>query len=164
MKKNPIITIQTAKKEDISDIHRLLRELANDTGMDKKMISTTDDLLKYGFTEGRHFHSLLAKHENNSIGLCLYFYNFSSWMGAPGIFIQDLFVTKKYRRLDIGKKLLYEVIAQNEKEEITHISLNVDHKNTKAKKFYEKLGFRHRKEEHNYFIETETLKTLKPKK
>ena len=158
MNKNPIITIHAAKKEDVNDIHILLKELAIDMGMDKKMISTIDDLLKYGFTEGRHFHALLAKCEKESIGLCLYFYTFSSWMGAPGIFIQDLFVTKKYRRLDIGRKLLYEVIAQNEMEEITHISLNVDHKNTKAKKFYEKLGFRHRKEEHNYFIETAVLK------
>ena len=79
-------------------------------------------------------------------------------MGAPGIFIQDLFVTKKYRKLDIGKKLLHEVVTQNEQQEITHILLNVDHNNTEAKKFYEKLGFRYRTEEHNYFIETAVLK------
>ena len=77
MKTNPIITIHAAKKEDVNDIHRLLKELAIDTGMDKKMISTIDDLLKYGFTEGRHFHALLAKCEKKSIGLCLYFYTFS---------------------------------------------------------------------------------------
>ena len=123
MKKNPIITIHAAKKEDVNDIHILLKELAIDTGMDKKMISTIDDLVKHGFTEGRHFHALLAKCENESIGLCLYFYTFSSWMGAPGIFIQDLFVTEKYRKLDIGKKLLHEVVAQNEQQEITHLSL-----------------------------------------
>ena len=158
MIKNPIITIHAAKKEDVSDIHRLLKELAIDTGMEKKIISTIDDLLKYGFTEGRHFRVLLAKHENKSIGLCLYFYTFSSWMGAPGIFIQDLFVTEKYRKLDIGKKLLHEVVAQNEQQEITHILLNVDYNNTEAKKFYEKLGFRYRTEEHNYFVETAVLK------
>ncbi len=158
MKKNPVITIHAAKKEDVNDIHILLKELAMDMGMDKKMISTIDDLLKYGFTEGRHFHALLAKCEKESIGLCLYFYTFSSWMGAPGIFIQDLFVTEKYRKLDIGKKLLHEVVAQNEQQEITHILLNVDHNNTKAKKFYEKLGFRFRTEEHNYFVETAVLK------
>ena len=158
MNKNPIITIHAAKKEDVNDIHILLKELAIDMGMDKKMISTIDDLLKYGFTEGRHFHALLAKCEKESIGLCLYFYTFSSWMGAPGIFIQDLFVTEKYRKLDIGKKLLHEVVAQNEQQEITHILLNVDHNNMEAKKFYEKLGFRYRTEEHNYFIETAVLK------
>ncbi len=158
MNNNPIITIHAAKKQDVNDIHILLKELAIDMGMDKKMISTIDDLLKYGFTEGRHFHALLAKCEKESIGLCLYFYTFSSWMGAPGIFIQDLFVTEKYRKLDIGKKLLHEVIAQDEQQEITHILLNVDHNNTEAKKFYEKLGFRYRTEEHNYFIETAVLK------
>ena len=126
--------------------------------MEKKMISTIDDLLKYGLTEDRHFHALLAKCERKFIGLCLYFYTFSSWMGAPGIFIQDLFVTKKYRKLDIGKKLLHEVVAQNEQQEITHVLLNVDHNNTEAKKFYEKLGFSYRTEEHNYFIETAVLK------
>ena len=158
MKTNPIITIHAAKKEDVNDIHRLLKELAIDTGMEKKMISTIDDLLKYGFTEGQHFHALLAKCEKKSIGLCLYFYTFSSWMGAPGIFIQDLFVAKKYRKLDIGKKLLHKVVAQNEQQEITHVLLNVDHNNTEAKKFYEKLGFSYRTEEHNYFIETAVLK------
>ena len=158
MNKNPIITIHAAKKEDVNDIHILLKELAIDMGMDKKMISTIDDLLKYGFTEDRRFYALLAKCEKKSIGLCLYFYTFSSWMGAPGIFIQDLFVTEKYRKLDIGKKLLHEVVAQNEQQEITHILLNVDHNNTEAKKFYEKIGFRYRTEEHNYFIETAVLK------
>mgnify|MGYP001353638001 FL=1 len=158
MNKNPIITIHAAKKEDVNDIHILLKELAIDMGMDKKMISTIDDLLKYGFIESRHFYALLAKREKESIGLCLYFYTFSSWMGAPGIFIQDLFVTEKYRKLDIGKKLLHEVVAQNEQQEITHILLNVDHNNTEAKKFYEKIGFRYRTEEHNYFIETAVLK------
>ena len=158
MNKNPIITIHAAKKEDVNDIHILLKELAIDMGMDKKMISTIDDLLKYGFTEDRRFYVLLAKCEKKSIGLCLYFFTFSSWMGTLGIFIQDLFVTKKYRKLDIGKKLLHEVVAQNEQQEITHILLNVDHNNTEAKKFYEKLGFRYRTEEHNYFIETAVLK------
>ena len=158
MKKNPVITIHAAKKEDVNDIHILLKELAIDMGMDKKMISTIDDLLKYGFTEDRRFYVLLAKCEKKSIGLCLYFFTFSSWMGTLGIFIQDLFVTKKYRKLDIGKKLLHEVVAQNEQQEITHILLNVDHNNTEAKKFYEKLGFRYRTEEHNYFIETAVLK------
>jgi len=158
MKKNPVITIHAAKKEDVNDIHILLKELAIDMGMDKKMISTIDDLLKYGFTEDRRFYVLLAKCEKKSIGLCLYFFTFSSWMGTLGIFIQDLFVKKKYRKLDIGKKLLHEVVAQNEQQEITHILLNVDHNNTEAKKFYEKLGFRYRTEEHNYFIETAVLK------
>jgi len=158
MKKNPVITIHAAKKEDVNDIHILLKELAMDMGMDKKMISTIDDLLKYGFTEDRRFYVLLAKCEKKSIGLCLYFFTFSSWMGTLGIFIQDLFVTKKYRKLDIGKKLLHEVVAQNEQQEITHILLNVDHNNTEAKKFYEKIGFRYRTEEHNYFIETAVLK------
>ena len=158
MNKNPIITIHAAKKEDVNDIHILLKELAIDMGMDKKMISTIDDLLKYGFTEDRRFFVLLAKCEKKSIGLCLYFFTFSSWMGTLGIFIQDLFVTKKYRKLDIGKKLLHEVVAQNEQQEITHILLNVDHNNTEAKKFYEKIGFRYRTEEHNYFIETAVLK------
>mgnify|MGYP001250790337 FL=1 len=158
MNNNPIITIHAAKKEDVNDIHILLKELAIDMGMDKKMISTIDDLLKYGFTEDRRFYVLLAKCEKKSIGLCLYFFTFSSWMGTLGIFIQDLFVTKKYRKLDIGKKLLHEVVAQNEQQEITHILLNVDHNNTEAKKFYEKIGFRYRTEEHNYFIETAVLK------
>lgn len=158
MKKNPVITIHAAKKEDVNDIHILLKELAIDMGMDKKMISTIDDLLKYGFTEDRRFYVLLAKCEKKSIGLCLYFFTFSSWMGTLGIFIQDLFVTKKYRKLDIGKKLLHEVVAQNEQQEITHILLNVDHNNTEAKKFYEKIGFRYRTEEHNCFIETAVLK------
>ena len=158
MNKNSIITIHAAKKEDVNDIHILLKELAIDMGMDKKMISTIDDLLKYGFTEDRRFYVLLAKCEKKSIGLCLYFFTFSSWMGTLGIFIQDLFVTKKYRKLDIGKKLLHEVVAQNEQQEITHILLNVDHNNTEAKKFYEKIGFRYRTEEHNYFIETAVLK------
>ena len=151
MKTNPIITIHAAKKEDVNDIHRLLKELAIDTGMEKKMISTIDDLLKYGLLRVSIFMHSWPNVKKKSIGLCLYFFTFSSWMGAPGIFIQDLFVAKKYRKLDIGKKLLHEVVAQNEQQEITHVLLNVDHNNTEAKNSTKSLAL---------FIEQKNITTL----
>ena len=94
MNQSPKIKIQPGRECDVNDIHHLLEELADSIDMKDKMKSVPANIVQYGFSSNPLFQTLLAKHEGNVIGLCLYFFTYSSWMGAPGIYIQDLFVKK----------------------------------------------------------------------
>ena len=114
MNLSPKIKIQPGRECDVNDIHHLLEELADSIDMKDKMKSVPANIVQYGFSSNPLFQTLLAKHEGNVIGLCLYFFTYSSWMGAPGIYIQDLFVKKKYRKQNVGKKnhLAWQVLFQ----------------------------------------------------
>ncbi len=155
--KHPNVTIQIGNKDDVDDIHLLLAALAKETGFQDKMISTPTNLIKFGFSSTPLFETLLAKHNNNTVGLCLYFFTFSSWLGSPGIYIQDLFVEEKYRKFGIGEQLLIKTAQLNEAKEITHIRLTVDENNKKAQDFYRKIGFQYQSKERTLHIKKEKL-------
>jgi len=161
--KETSITIQPGSENDVDDIHRLLAALAKETGFRDKMISTPTNLIKFGFSSKPLFETLLAKHNSNTIGLCLYFFTFSSWLGSPGIYIQDLFVERKYRKIGIGEQLLIKTAQLNEAKEITHIRLTVDENNKEAQDFYRKIGFQYQSKEQTFHIKKEKLIKLTEK-
>ena len=100
MSQSPKIKIQPGRECDVNDIHHLLEELAASIDMKDKMKSVPENIVQYGFSSNPLFQTLLAKHEGSVIGLCLYFFTYSSWKGAPGIYIQDLFVKKKISKTE----------------------------------------------------------------
>ena len=144
-------------KNDINDIHQMLCELATETGYGDKMTSSHDDLIKFGFRKNPSYKILLAEKASEIVGLCLYFYTFSSWLGQMGIYVQDLYIKKHHRTDCIGVKLLKELVQLEREKEITHIRLTADENNSKAQKFYEKIGFILRDEEKTYHIDTNKL-------
>tara|TARA_B100001769_G_scaffold229512_1_gene191510 strand:+ start:2931 stop:3419 length:489 start_codon:yes stop_codon:yes gene_type:complete len=160
MNQSPKIKIQPGREGDANDIHHLLEELAESIDMKNKIRSVPANIVQYGFSSNPLFRTLLAKHEGNIIGLCLYFFTYSSWMGVPGIYIQDLFVKKKYRKQNVGKNLIIETIKINQSKDIKHVILKVDETNIQAKKFYEGLGFEFKPEEHTYFMKTENISAM----
>ena len=73
-------------------------------------------------------------------GLCLHFPIFSTWMGRPGVYVQDLYVEDRFRGRRIGERLLRRVARQCRKAGGVYLRLSVDTDNATAKAFYERLG------------------------
>ena len=57
------------------------------------------------------YYCLIAEQDGHPAGFALYFFNYSTWMGRPGIYLEDLFVQPEFRGLGIGKALLQQVAA-----------------------------------------------------
>ena len=74
------------------------------------------------------------------VGLCLFFYNFSSWRGELGVYIQDLVVDSDVRASGIGRLLVRETARYAVGQGATHLRLSVDRDNHQAMRFYEKIG------------------------
>jgi len=139
--------IRPAAAGDVPAIHALLRELAADTGLTGKLRSRADDLLKYGFSGPPAFEGLVAELNGEILGISLFFYNFSTWRGEPGVYVQDMVVTERARGFGLGRRLLRETARHAGRNGATHLRLSVDRDNAAAVSFYRSLGLDHARRE-----------------
>lgn len=137
------LRIRPAFEDDIPDIHALLGELANATGLARQFVSSEEDLRRYGFSPRPMFEVMLAEQDGRAVGLCLYFYTYSSWRGAPGVYVQDLVVDPTARAGGVGHALMVVTARHARSRGATHLRLSVDAANTAAIRFYERSGLTH---------------------
>jgi GNAT superfamily N-acetyltransferase len=82
----------------------------------------------------------MAQYEGEVIGFALYFFNFSTWLGKPGLYLEDLYVTPEARRKGAGKALLSELAKIAEQKNCGRFEWSVLDWNQPAIDFYESLG------------------------
>ena len=101
--------IRAAKVEDISIILELIHDLATYERAPGEVVATEEQLIDVLFGERRVAEVLLAFEEESPVGFAVYFYNFSTWLGRPGLFLEDLFVKPEKRGKGYGRALLVEL-------------------------------------------------------
>ncbi|MBZ9963045.1 GNAT family N-acetyltransferase [Mesorhizobium sp. B292B1B] len=134
------VTLRPGRIDDVETIHAAILKLGNNIGAHQEITSTPEDLRRYGFGERPAFSTLIAEVDGEFAGLCLYFPIFSTWMGRPGVYVQDLYVEDRFRGRRIGERLLRRVAAECRKQGGVYLRLSVDTDNESAKAFYERLG------------------------
>ncbi len=137
---NAAIEIRPATPADIPLILSLIRELADYEREPASAVATPEDLLRDGFTEPRRFHCLIAESGSKPVGFALYFYNYSTWRGHAGIYLEDLFVRPAFRGRGFGKALLAAVAAIAVAEGCPRLEWAVLNWNSPAIGFYHSLG------------------------
>ncbi len=85
-------------------------------------------------------YCLIAEYQNQIAGFALYFYNFSTFLGKPGIYLEDLFVKENYRGLGIGKQLIQSLVNLAQQEDLGRVEWSVLDWNTPSIEFYNRLG------------------------
>lgn len=134
------IHIRTATPKDAASIHNMLKALATGMGMGEQIRSTLDDILRYGFGDTRCFEVLIAEIDGLPIGLCLYFFTYSSWAGKRGVYVQDIYVDKSARGTGLGRRLLSETAKLTAEQGAAFMRLAVDKDNHSARDFYANAG------------------------
>ena len=104
-------TIRTANPQDAAQILAFIRALAAYEREPDAVTATEAGLLRDGFGPNPFYSCLMAEHDGEPAGFALYFFNYSTWMGRPGLYLEDLFVQPEFRGLGIGKALLQRVAA-----------------------------------------------------
>ena len=132
--------IRSATPGDIPTILALIRELADYEREPESAQATHADLLRDGFGPTPRFHCLIAELEHQPVGFALYFYNYSTWRGHAGIYLEDLFVRPQFRGHGIGKALLAQVAAIAVAEGCPRLEWAVLNWNTPAIDFYHSVG------------------------
>ena len=101
-------TIRQANINDVSTILSFIKALAEYEDMSDQVVAT-EELLKEWLFEKKKAEVLLAMEGDTAVGIALYFYNFSTFLGRAGIYLEDLFVKEEYRGKGYGKALLKEL-------------------------------------------------------
>jgi len=146
------VTIRAARRADAKIIAQMVRSLAAASGEINKVHSKPEDFAEHGFNEQPAFRALIAEQDGEPVGLSLWFYNFSSWRGDLGIYIQDLYVDDHLRGTGLGKRLLEATAHAGRAAGATHLRLSVANTNSGARAFYRRLGLNYRDDECIYQI------------
>ncbi len=104
-------TIRPSTRTDVSVILAFIRALAVYERAPDAVKATEDDLLRDGFGDSPYFSCLIAEEDGVPAGFAFYFFDYSTWLGRPGIYLEDIFVHPEFRGRGIGKALLQKVAA-----------------------------------------------------
>jgi GNAT superfamily N-acetyltransferase len=135
-----MLTIRNAEAADIPLILEFVRELAEYEKAPEQAVATVEDLRRDGFTGHPKFRVLFADWDGEPAGIALFFHHYSSWVGRPTLFLEDLFVRPRFRGRGIGKTLLLHLAGLAVAEGCGRFEWQVLDWNTPAIKFYESLG------------------------
>ena len=105
------ITITPATCDDVPLLFELVMALAEYENLSHEVTGAPEDLEKYLFGESPTAHAIVARIDGAPAGFALYFFNFSTFLMKPGIYLEDLFVLPGYRRRGIGTAI-FQYLAQ----------------------------------------------------
>jgi GNAT superfamily N-acetyltransferase len=132
--------IREATEEDVPLILSLIRELAEYEKLSDEVVATEDGLRDSLFGERRYAEVLIAEHDGAPAGFALFFHNFSTFLGKPGIYLEDLYVKRAFRGSGIGKKLLVHLASLAKRRGCGRLEWWVLDWNEPSIGFYKKLG------------------------
>ena len=132
--------IREAVVDDLPLILRFIKDLAEYERMKDDVITTQEILKKSIFGEGSNTSVLLAFYNDEPVGFAIYFYNFSSFLGKKGIYLEDLFVQPDARGKGFGKALLIRLAEIARDEDCGRLEWAVLDWNEPAIDFYKNLG------------------------
>ena len=139
-------TLRPATRDDVPLILQLIRELAEYEREPQSAIATAEDLLRDGFGPAPLYFVTLAHWNGEPAGFAFWFLNYSTWLGKPGLYLEDLFVRPAFRKKGLGKALLVELARVAVEKGCGRFQWQVLDWNTPAIEFYESLGAQRMKE------------------
>ncbi len=138
-------TIARARRGDVPDLHRLVRELAEYERLTDLCVSTAADLEVALFGDRPVAEALIARLDANSqeaAGFALFFHTYSTFLGRPSLWLEDLYVRPHFRRAGLGRRLLTTLAATAQARGCGRFEWSVLDWNASAIGFYESLGAR----------------------
>jgi GNAT superfamily N-acetyltransferase len=133
-------TIRDASPDDAAVVLQLIRELAIYERAPDEVVATEEGLREVLLSE--HAKVILANEGDTPVGFAVYFFNFSTWLGRPGLYLEDLFVKPDKRGCGYGRKLLVHLATIARDRGCGRMEWAVLNWNQPAIEFYRKLGAR----------------------
>jgi ribosomal protein S18 acetylase RimI-like enzyme len=154
--------IRMGRAEDAAAIAGMLQALADDIGDGDIFRTDEATIRRHGFGTAPLFHCMIATQDQAYTGLALYFPGFSTTMAAPGLYVQDLWVSGQARGAGLGKRLLAAAAAHAaETWGAQYLALTVYEDNPRAQKFYQSLGFTAQESENTMRLRGGSFQALK---
>ena len=153
------IAIRFATPEDAGLMLRFIRELAVFEKAPGAVVATEDDLRRHGFAPDRQFEAILAFRDGEPAGFAVFHPRFSTWLGRPGMYLEDLYVAEAARGQGVGRRLMARLAAISVERGWGRIDFQVLDWNP-ARNFYRRLGMEHLGEWLRYGADSDALHRL----
>jgi GNAT superfamily N-acetyltransferase len=154
------LIIRPATEADVPQMLTFIRALATYERAPDAVKATEAGLLRDGFGPNPFYSCLVAEQDGKPAGFALYFFNYSTWLGRPGIYLEDLFVLPAFRSMGIGKALLKQVAAIAVEKNCQRLQWEVLDWNKLAIDFYRAMGAEFLDEWRNVRVSGEAIQRL----
>jgi len=134
------IQIAAGAKEDVSLILSFIKGLAEYERLSDQVVATEEALRASLFGARQFAEVVIARYCGEPAGFALFFHNYSTFLGKPGIYLEDLFVLPEFRKKGIGKGLLAYLAKLAVERKCGRLEWAVLDWNESAIEFYEKMG------------------------
>lgn len=136
----PATRVRDATVDDAALILRFVRELAAYEKAPDAVAATETDIRHSLFGKDAIAHAVICEMDEAPVGFAVYFFNYSTWLGRRGLYLEDLYVSPAYRRAGAGKALLKHLAGVARSLECGRMEWSVLDWNTPAIRFYESIG------------------------
>jgi GNAT superfamily N-acetyltransferase len=136
----PAIVIRPAVREDVGQILAFIRELADYEKLAHEAVADEASLAAQLFGTTPRAEVLIAEVDGQSAGFALFFHNFSTFVGKPGLYLEDLFVRPTFRGFGLGKRLMVRLAKIAVERDCGRFEWSVLDWNQPAIDFYRSLG------------------------
>ncbi|MDR2871430.1 MAG: GNAT family N-acetyltransferase [Xanthomonadaceae bacterium] len=153
-----MIQVRSAEIGDVATIRRLIVELARYERAEHEARATEAQLREGLFGERATAHALICECDGEPIGYAVYFFNYSTWLGRNGIYLEDLYVTPEQRGQGAGKALLKHLARLAMAKDCGRFEWAVLDWNMPAIEFYRAAGARPMDEWTVYRLEGQALR------
>lgn len=156
----PEIDIREATIEDAALILQFITDLALYEKAEHEVLATVEDIQNTLFADDAIVHALVCSIHEEAVGYAVYFFNYSTWLGKHGLYLEDLYITPKYRGRGAGRTLLKHLASIAVSKNCGRFEWSVLDWNEPAIKVYESLGARPQSEWIGYRLEGEALRNF----
>ena len=134
------LRITPASEADVSKIMAMIRELAEFEKLSHQVEADEQSMTRSLFGDPRVAYALMLTWNGEPAGYCIYFYNFSTFLGRPGLYVEDLYVRPEFRRRGIARSVFIHLGRLAKEQNLGRIELAALDWNERAIRFYEGLG------------------------
>ena len=134
------LIIREAMEKDVDIISEFILALSYHQNLQQYVLTDVRTLREHGFGKDRLFGTLLAEIDGTTVGYLTYIWNYSTWAGGHYMYIENIFVLERRRRLGVGVALMEEAKRICEENGCLSMKWEVEPDNENAIAFYKKLG------------------------
>lgn len=156
----PQLILRAATPADTDTILRFIRELAIYEKAEHEVLSTPEHLQRTLFAPQPAVFGLIAELDGAPVGFAVYFFNYSTWQGQHGLYLEDLYVTPQARGVGAGKALLQRLAKIAVEKDCGRFEWSVLDWNTPAIDFYDTLGAKPQSEWIRYRLTGDALQHM----
>jgi len=154
------VIIRRAVESDVATLYRMLHALSTELGYGSTFGSDAAGLRRHGFGPRPLFRAMLAEEGATALGAAVFFPEFSTQRGQPGVYLQDLYLMPEARASGLGRRLLGAVVRDAAEWGAAYLRLAAHEGNEGALAFYERLGFTSDPREQPLWVEGPALGEL----